>query len=190
MGGRYEGKFFLEESIDFLYDIKDVESWGDTQTGRRKNMKKIVSIVAVVCLALGLAACGAKVKEEKGVAVLTMEQEALKTTMTLDAKGDTVTRITQDSVISTANLTEEQIQMVLTASEQAKSSYAEIKGIEYSLEQKDGEIVEKIVIPTDKDTLQAVIKAGLLPVTDSKAEKLSVKETKKALEAAGWKVEK
>lgn len=151
-------------------------------------MKKIVSIVAVVCLALGLAACGAK--EEKGVAVLKMEQDALKITMTLDAKGDTVTKITQESVVSTEKLTEEQVQMVMAASEQAKSSYGAIKGIDYSLEQKDGEIVEKVEIPTDKETLQAVIKAKLLPVTDEKAEKLSVKETKKSLEAAGWKIEK
>lgn len=153
-------------------------------------MRKIISIMAVACLALSLVACGGQ-KEVKGASVLSNEQGAVKTTMTLDAKGDMITQINQRTVVDKTQLTEEQIQMIMSASEQAESTYAEIKKIKYSLDDKDGKIVEDIVIPTDKETLKAVIEKGLLPVTGGdKVEKLSLKETKKTLEGSGWKVEK
>ena len=41
----------------------------------------------------------------------------------------------------------------------------------------------------DKEALQAVVKAGLLPVDDQNVEKLSLKKTLEGLGSSGWTVE-
>ena len=48
--------------------------------------------------------------------------------------------------------------------------------------------MEKVVIPTDKDTLQAVVKAGLLPVDNEDVTELSLEATVSSLEESGWTV--
>ena len=47
----------------------------------------------------------------------------------------------------------------------------------------------KIVIPTDKDTLQTVVEQGLLPVDDENVTQLSLKATTDNLEESGWTIE-
>ena len=55
---------------------------------------------------------------------------------------------------------------------------------------EDGKLVERIVIPTDKDTLQTVVEQGLLPVDDEDVTQLSLKATTDNLEESGWTIEK
>lgn len=148
-------------------------------------MKKLVSVLLICCLALGLTACKGE-EEQKNVLTCSMEQNGVTIKMSFDAKGDTITRITQESVINTESYDEDQIAMIETAVEEAAAAYKEIDGIEYSTEQGDTELIEKIIIPTDKDTLQAVVKAGLLPVDDEDVTELSLKSTQENLESMGW----
>ena len=110
-------------------------------------------------------------------------------TMSFDAKGDVVTKITQESVIDLSGYTDEMIDTLNSTVESAEETYADVEGVEYSCEQEDGKLVEKIVIPTDKDTLQTVVEQGLLPVDDENVTQLSLKATTDNLEASGWTVE-
>ena len=82
------------------------------------------------------------------------------------------------------------IDMLDSTVETAEETYADIEGVEYSCEQEDGKLVEKIVIPTDKDTLQTVVEQGLLPVDDENVTQLSLKATTDNLEESGWTIEK
>lgn len=108
--------------------------------------------------------------------------------MNLVAKGDKVTKLTQTSTINVEGYAEEQLEMLDATVESAKEAYGEIEGIEYSVETSDSEYVEKVVIPTDKDTLQAVVKAGLLPVDNEDVTELSLEATVSSLEESGWTV--
>ncbi len=151
-------------------------------------MKKLLCALLTGAVVLGMTACGGE-KEVQGAAVATMEQNGVTVTMTFDAKGDTVTRITQESTIDLEGFTEEQIEAVTTTVESAEDIYNDLEGVEYSCEEQDGQLVEQIVIPTEGDTLKAVIEQGLLPVDNENLTQLSLKATTENLESAGWTIE-
>lgn len=113
-------------------------------------MKKAVGILLAGCMVVGLTACGGG-KEE--TTTCTLEQNGVVIEMNLVAKGDKVTKLTQTSTINVEGYAEEQLDMLDATVESAKEAYGEIEGIEYSVETSDSEYVEKVVIPTDKDTL-------------------------------------
>ena len=139
-------------------------------------------------LMIGVAAFGGE-EEVRNAATATIEQNGVTMTMSFDAKGDEVTRITQESVIDLSGYSEEMIDALNSTVESAEETYAEVEGVEYSCGQEDGKMVERIVIPTDKDTLRAAVEQGLLPVDDEDVTQLSLKATTDNLEAAGWTVE-
>lgn len=153
-----------------------------------KKMKRIMSSVLAVCVIFSLTACGIGQKEKKDAAVCTIEQNGVAMEMTFDVKGDTITKIKQSSTIGTEGYTEEQIALVKEAIAQAEATYKEIEGAEYSIEETDTEITEKISFSVEGDTLKEVVDKGLLPV-QGEAERLSLKKTMEALEDAGWTVE-
>ena len=135
----------------------------------------------------GLTACSQE--EVQNAATATIEQNGVTMSMVFDAKGDMVTKITQESVIDLTGYTEEEIDAVNSTVEAAKEVYADLDGIEYSTEQKDGKIIEKIVMPTDEETLEMMIDQGLLPVSDENITQLSLDATLENLENSGWTIE-
>lgn len=151
-------------------------------------MKKQLCAIMVGAAMLGLTACGGT-EEVKNAATATIEQNGVTMTMSFDAKGDTVTRITQESVIDLSGYTDDQIDMLNSTVEAAEETYADIENVEYSCEEEDGKLVERIVIPTDEETLKAVVEQGLLPIDDEDATRLSLKATVDNLESSGWTVE-
>lgn len=151
-------------------------------------MKKIISIMIACVMVLGLVACGGK--EVESAAVCKIEQNGVEIEMVLDAKGDKITKIHQTSSISIEGYSEEQVQSLQDMVDQTAETYKAIEGITYEIEQDDTEIAEKISMNVgDKDTLKAVIDAGLLPVTGDNVTQLSLKSTKEALKESGWTVE-
>lgn len=150
-------------------------------------MKKSVCVLAVCIFMSGLTACSQE--EVQNAATATIEQNGVTMSMVFDAKGDTVTKITQESVIDLTGYTEEEIDAVNSTVEAAKEVYADLDGIEYSTEQKDGKIIEKIVMPTDEETLEMMIDQGLLPVSDENITQLSLDATLENLENSGWTIE-
>ena len=150
-------------------------------------MKKLVCILAMCIFMCGLTACSEE--EVQNAATATIEQNGVTMSMVFDAKGDTVTKITQESVIDLTGYTEEEIDAVNSTVEAAKEVYADLDGIEYSTEQKDGKIIEKIVMPTDEETLEMMSDQGLLPVSDENITQLSLDATLENLENSGWTIE-
>ena len=152
-------------------------------------MKKILSLVLMVCLALGLTACGGE-EEQQDVLVCSMEQSGMTFTMSFDAAGDKITNVEQVTVVDTSGFAEDQIAQLRTAIEDASAAYAEVEGVEYSTEESEGEIREVISIPVDdEEVLQAVIDQGLLPVEGENVTELSLEQTRQNLEDSGWTVE-
>lgn len=149
-------------------------------------MKRILSIVLVFVMALGLSACKKEVAEEKGVATLVYEEGPVTIEMVLDAKGDEISWIHQTTYLSTEGIPEEQLVELEKQSAEIGAAYSQIKGVEHSFEKLEGKYQEKVVMEINKDTLPKLIESGLLPVTNEKATTLSVKETKKGLQEAGW----
>lgn len=109
--------------------------------------------------------------------------------MRFDAAGDEITKITQESSIPIEGYSQEQIQVFRDAIEDATAAYENIENVDYSWDETDSELKETIVIPTDEETLKAVIDAGLLPVSGDNVTKLSLEQTKEGLQDAGWTFE-
>ena len=151
-------------------------------------MRKLMCVMLSCMLLLGLTACGGE-EEVKNAAVGTFEQNGITITMSFDAKGDKVTRLTQKSVIPTEGYTEEQLQALREVVDQAAATYDDFESVEYTSEEEEGQMVETIVIPTDEETLKQVVEAGLLPVDDENVTELSLEQTKKNLEDTGWTFE-
>ena len=129
-------------------------------------------------------------EEVEDALVCTMEQSGMTFTMRMDAKGDTVTNVEQETVVSTEGFTEDQIQQLRAAIEEAAAAYEAIEGTEYTTEEGDGEIREVITIPVaDEEVLKAVIEQGLLPVDGDDVSEISLEQTRESLEASGWTVE-
>ena len=151
-------------------------------------MKKQLCALMAGAVMLGLAACGGE-EEVQNAATATLEQNGVTMTMSCDAKGDVVTKITQESVIDLSGYTEEQIETLNATVDTAEETYAALENVEYSCEEEDGKLVERIVIPTDEDTLKEVVEQGLLPVDDENVTQLSLEATVDNLESAGWTIE-
>ncbi len=150
-------------------------------------MKKIVCVLLSSLMLLIMTACGEK--EVKDAAVGTVEQDGVSITMRFDAAGDTITNITQESVMPIEGYTEEQIQTIRDSIADAAATYEAIENVEYSSEETDTELREVIVIPTDEETLKTVVDAGLLPVSDENVTELSLEQTVEGLKEAGWTFE-
>ena len=150
-------------------------------------MKKIVCVLLSSLMLLNMTACGEK--EVKDAAVGTVEQDGVSITMRFDAAGDTITNITQESVMPIEGYTEEQIQTIRDSIADAAATYEAIENVEYSSEETDTELREVIVIPTDEETLKTVVDAGLLPVSDENVTELSLEQTVEGLKEAGWTFE-
>ena len=150
-------------------------------------MKKLVCILAASIFMCGLMACSEE--EAQNAATATYGQDGMITKMIFDAKGDAVTKITQETTMDLAGFTEEQIAEINSAVEMAEESFGEIDGVEYSAEEKDGKLVETIVMSADKDTLSVMIDQGILPVDNEELTQLSLDATVENLENSGWTVE-
>lgn len=151
-------------------------------------MKKQLCALMAGAVMLGLAACSGE-EEVQNAATATLEQNGVTMTMSFDAKGDVVTKITRESVIDLSGYTEEQIETLNTTVDTAEETYAALENVEYSCEEEDGKLVERIIIPTDEDTLKEVVEQGLLPVDDENVTQLSLESTVDNLESAGWTIE-
>ena len=159
---------------------------------RRSKEKRMVCALIMAVAVTALTACGfgANEPEEiKAAKTATLEQNGVTMKMIFDAKGDRVTKLTQESSISLEGYTEEQVAELDAAVEAAQETYSGIDGVEYSSSKEDGYLIETIVIPTDERTLKTVVEQGLLPVDDENVTQLSLQSTVENLEASGWTIE-
>lgn len=150
-------------------------------------MKKILPVLLTFLCMFTLVACG-NGEETKNALVLTYDEaDIIHIEMAFDAKDDVVTKITQNSVVNVSKFSEDQIAQLEALGDTSKEQFEKIKGTEYSRERKGDDLIETITIPADKETLNAVVDAGLLPVEGS-ADQLSISKTKETMVNNGWKV--
>lgn len=152
-----------------------------------KPTKRKLCAWITICLLLVLSACGGgktqTVKLSYSVVGVTMEYQ-------LEAAGDRVKTITQNSVVDTSVYSEEEIQMILDSMNEFAGTYEAIEGVTYTTEATDETLTETLVIDaTNRDTLQTLIEAGLLPMEgEENFLFISLEKTVAGLEEQGWVV--
>ena len=143
-------------------------------------MKKIVSVVMVLCMTLALAACGGK--EQTVSYQMEQEESGLKMvdTMTLDAKGDKVVKITEKIEMDMSGFDEAtQDQMVVTY-DALVEQYAAVEGVECTGSAGTGAYTITITIDATGDAVETLLEI------EGNGSKLSLKATGESLEAGGY----
>ena len=142
-------------------------------------MKRIRGVLAVLAVAILFVGCSRK---EQSVTLVT-EQSGIRVEMTMDAKGDKVTRLLQVTEVPVEGLTEEQIIGAGVIIDEVANGSG---GTEYTQEVINGVMKEVLIIDvTDKDMLQEVRTRKILPV-EGGAVWLSLKDSVEVLEVQGW----
>lgn len=99
----------------------------------KRHMCAVVAGAAVLCL----TACGGE-EEVRNAATATIEQNGVTMTMSFDAKGDEVTRITQESVIDLSGYSEEMIDGSTVPWSQRKRLTQKWKALSTAADRKTG----------------------------------------------------
>ena len=148
-------------------------------------MKKIVSVVMVLCMTLALAACGGK---EQTVSYK-MEQEQsglmMSDTMTLDAKGDKVVKITEVIDVDMSGFDEATQGQMTTTYDAMVEQYAAVEGVECTGSAGTGTYTISITIDATGDAVEKLAEQDLLAI-EGNGSKLSLKATGESLEGSGY----
>ena len=148
-------------------------------------MKKIVSVVMVLCMTLALAACGGK--EQTVTYRSEQEQSGLKMvdTMTLDAKGDKVVKITEVIKMDMTGFDEATQEQMNAAYDALAEQYAAVEGVECTGTAGSGTYTISITIDATGDAVETLAEQQLLQI-EGNGNKLSLKATGEALESGGY----
>lgn len=151
-----------------------------------KKMRRVVAGVLALGMMLALTACGGK--EQTVTYRLEQEQNGLKMedTMTLNAKGDTVQKMSEVVKVDLSTLDDAQKEQINTLYDQMVEQYKAVDGVECTGEKTDSSYTIKVEIDATGNAVKELSKAGLLQV-DGNASRISLKETGKGLEGAGYK---
>lgn len=148
-----------------------------------KKMKRIMCVVLAALTVFAMTACGGG-KEQ--TAVLTLEQNGVTMEYKMDAKGDSIQKITQTSTIDCTGYSAEDIAMVEASIAEYAAIYEAYEGVTYKTESTDttfNEIIELDV--SDDELVQSLSEAGLLPI-EGDGSNLSLEKTIENLTAQGW----
>ncbi len=148
-------------------------------------MKKIVSVVMVLCMTLALAACGGK--EQTVSYQMEQEESGLKMvdTMTLDAKGDKVVKITEKIEMDMSGFDEATQDQMVVMYDALVEQYAAVEGVECTGSAGTGAYTITITIDATGDAVETLASQGLLEI-EGNGSKLSLKATGESLEAGGY----
>ncbi len=152
-------------------------------------MKKYLSTLCVLAVALlmmfSLSACAAK----EQTATLETEQDGVVTTMTFDAKGDKVVKITQVATVDyeAAGLTEDD---AVAYAEQSKAQIDEqikdIDGASYEYTIDGSTLSDTFIFDTSTEAqVHQIIKSGILEIEED-AQYISFQQSVDQLQANGW----
>ena len=157
--------------------------------GRKKKMKRVVSILMICLVLVGLlAGCSSK----PSAFTATMEADGEKTEMVVEGKGDKVEKITQTTTIDIAEFGEAEREALEGPLEDAKaemqSQLAGIEGVTHTIEVVGDDIVEIMTIDaTNSESLDKLSTSGILPL-EGETSKLSMKQSKDGLQSGGFTI--
>ena len=148
-------------------------------------MKRFVSSFMVLCMVLALTACGSK--EQSVTYRAETEEDVMKMvdTMTLDAKGDKVQKMTEGIEIDITSFDEETQEVLYAVYDELVASYQSVEGVEWTGEKGEGTYTIQIVIDTTGDAVAQLAEQGLLQV-EGDSEGISLKLTGESLESQGY----
>ena len=151
-------------------------------------MKKLTKVLSICVALLLIVGCGAK----PTAFTATTDIDGEKTEMRFDGMGDTVNQIVQTTTIDLSDMSDEEkalMQPILdSAVAQMQQELADIEGTSHSVEMVGDALVEILTIDaSNKDSIESLSEKGLLPLEGS-ASKISMNETKKGLQAAGFTI--
>ena len=159
-----------------VHSVKDVPYYYLIE-GRKGKMKKIVSVVMVLCMTLALAACGGK---EQTVSYK-MEQEQsglmMSDTMTLE-----ITEVIEMDMTGFDEATQGQM---TTTYDAMVEQYAAVEGVECTGTAGTGTYSITITIDATGDAVEKLAEQGLLAI-EGNGSRLSLKATGEALEGSGY----
>lgn len=147
-------------------------------------MRKFISILLVLSMALCFIGCGKKTET-----TFAKSMDGVEETLTLHAEGDKIKRIVQTDTFQLEGLTEEMIQQMDTIIEQLVNTYNAIDGISCTSSKTD--TVMTVTADMDvskKETIKSLSEQQLLSIDNSEADYLSLKATKEGLESNGYTV--
>lgn len=147
-------------------------------------MKKLVSVVMVLCMTLALTACG---KEQTATYRMETEQAGItmSDTMALDAKGDKIHTITETISMDLSGLDEATQQERFDACDQLVEQYSAVEGVTATGSSDAGVYTMVITIDATGDAVSNLADQNLLQIQGD-GSKLSLKATGDALESGGY----
>ncbi len=148
-------------------------------------MKKIVSVVMVLCMTLALAACGGK---EQTVSYRSEQEQGgqkLVDTMTLEAKGDKIVKITESIEVDMSEFDEATQEQAAAIYDALVEQYAAVEGVECTGSAGTGTYTITITIDATGDAVEKLAEQDLLAI-EGNGSKLSLKATGESLEAGGY----
>ena len=148
-------------------------------------MKKILSVVMVLCMTLALAACGGK---EQTVSYRSEQEQGgqkLVDTMTLEAKGDKIVKITESIEVDMSEFDEAAQEQAAAIYDALVEQYAAVEGVECTGSAGTGTYTISITIDATGDAVEKLAEQDLLAI-EGNGSKLSLKATGESLEAGGY----
>ena len=147
-------------------------------------MKKIVSVVMVLCMTLALTACG---KEQSASYRMETEQGgiAMTDTMALDAKGDKIHTITETITMDLSSLDEATQEERFASCDELVAQYSAVEGVTAEGSSDAGVYTLVVTIDATGNAVTDLAEANLLQIQGD-GSKLSLKATGEALEAGGY----
>lgn len=150
-----------------------------------KKMRHVAAGLLALGMAFALTACGGK--DQTVTYRMETEQNGLKMedTMTLEAKGDKVQKMSEVIKVDTSSLEAEQREQINTAYDQLVEQYKAVDGVECTGDNTDTSYTIKIDIDATGNAVQDLSNQGLLQVNGN-AGSISLKATCSSLETAGY----
>ncbi len=151
-------------------------------------MKRLFGAFLTCTLLLSCVSCSTK-KDTSTTTSFSTTKNGAKVIMELTAKDDTITHINQTVSVNLKTGSASSIDTLKSNITSSKESYANIKGVVYTITQTDTSLTEKISISISEKTIQTLSKRKLLPIKGKRITSLSLKQTVSSLKKAGWKEE-
>ncbi|MCI8851904.1 MAG: DUF1307 domain-containing protein [Lachnospiraceae bacterium] len=149
-------------------------------------MKKLVSGILISCMALALVACG---KEQSATYRSTQDVSGMviTDTMTLDAKGDKVQKMSETIEVDLTAFDDSQYEEVAALYDEMVEQYKSVEGVECTGTSADKVYTISVTVDTTGDAVSELVELGLLSIEGPGASKgISLKKTGEALVASGY----
>ena len=148
-------------------------------------VRKIISGLAVLTMALALTACGGKEQSATYVMESDLNGVIMTDTMTLDAKGDVVQQMTETVELDMAGVDETTQSMLVEQYDMVVDAYNAVEGVECTSQSAEGTYSITIVIDATGDAVSELAAQGLLQV-EGNTDGISLEATEEALTAGGY----